>query len=105
MLHQLGVGQGEALAHTARVTVQPSDARANGKAGTEPADATARIVRAGDPEYEEIQQEIRAKYGFVTHVTKLLGTLGGIVERNRIPYGDRGVVITLAPTSEPADDA
>ena len=36
-----------------------------------------------------------AKYGFMTKITKVLGTLGGIVKRNRIPYADRGVVVTL----------
>jgi hypothetical protein len=31
----------------------------------------------------------------MTKVTKLLNTIGGIVKRKRIPYGDRGVVITV----------
>ena len=38
----------------------------------------------------------------MTKVTKSLGTLGGIVKRNRIPYGDRGVVVTLSAPSDPA---
>jgi hypothetical protein len=37
------------------------------------------------------------EYGFMTKITKALGTLAGIVKRNRIPDGDRGVVITPAP--------
>ena len=45
-------------------------------------------------ELEAIRSRVVAKYGFMTKVTKLLGTLGGIIKRNRIPYGDRGVVIT-----------
>ena len=112
VLDELGSGKAKRLGHTERVTVQPSDARGKAKRDTEPADATARLVRDGDPEYAEIRQAILAKYGFMTHVTKLLGTLGGIVKRNRIPYGDRGVVITLASaadsspaTSEPPADA
>ncbi len=36
-----------------------------------------------------------SKYGFMTKVTKLLGTLGGIAKGKRIPYGDRGVVVTF----------
>jgi hypothetical protein len=32
----------------------------------------------------------------MTKVTKVLGSIGGIIKRNRIPYGDRGVVITIA---------
>ena len=35
------------------------------------------------------------KYGFMTKITKLLGELGGIIKRKPIPYGDRGVIITL----------
>ena len=27
-------------------------------------------------------------------ITKALGTVGGILKRNRIPYGDCGVVVT-----------
>jgi hypothetical protein len=38
-----------------------------------------------------------AKYGFLTKLTRTLGTIGGIVKRNRIPYGDVGVVVTLTP--------
>ena len=48
------------------------------------------------PRLEEITAKVKAKYGFVTHITKLFGTIVGIVKRNRIPYGDRGVVIDLA---------
>ena len=73
-----------------RVTVQPCDARGKAKAGSDQVDATARLV-TGD-ELEQIRRAIVEKYGFMTTVTKSLGTLGGIVKRNRIPYGDRGVV-------------
>ena len=64
------------------------------KEGTEPVEATAELVTGA--ELEEITRRIKEKYGFFTKVTKLLGTIGGIVKRNRIPYGDRGVVITVA---------
>ncbi|MDH3755618.1 MAG: PPOX class F420-dependent oxidoreductase [Acidimicrobiia bacterium] len=89
-----GSGKAKRLAHTARVTVQPSDARGRIKEGTEPVDATAELVTGA--ELDAIAVKIKAKYGFLTHITKLLGTIGGIVKRNRIPYGDRGVVITPA---------
>jgi hypothetical protein len=46
-------------------------------------------------ELDEIRRKIKAKYGVMTVVTKFLGTIGGIVKRRRVPYGDRGVVITL----------
>ena len=88
-----GSGKAKRLAHTDRVTVQPCDARGNVKAGTEPVEATARLVE-GD-ELEAIRAKVTDKYGFMTKITKVLGTIGGIVKRNRIPYGDRGVVITL----------
>jgi PPOX class probable F420-dependent enzyme len=88
-----GSGKAKRLAHTSRVTVQPCDARGNVKDGTEPVDATAELVTGA--ELEEITRKIKEKYGVFTKVTKLLGTIGGIVKRNRIPYADRGVVITL----------
>jgi PPOX class probable F420-dependent enzyme len=88
-----GSGKAKRLAHTSRVTVQPCDARGNTREGTEPVEATARLVSGSD--MDEIRTKIEAKYGFMTKITKLLGTIGGIVKRNRIPYGDRGVIIEL----------
>jgi hypothetical protein len=43
-----------------------------------------------------------AKYGAMTKVTKFLGTVVGVLRGKRIPYGDRGVVITLTPSSPSA---
>ncbi len=88
-----GSGKAKRLAHTSRVLVQASDARGNPKEGSAEIEAEARLVQGA--ELEEIRRKIRAKYGFMTKITKLLGTIGGIVKRNRIPYGDRGVIITL----------
>lgn len=39
---------------------------------------------------------MKAKYGMLTKITKALGTLGGIIKRKRIPYGDRAVIVTPA---------
>jgi uncharacterized protein len=89
-----GSGKAKRLAHTERVTVQPSDARGRVKSGTEPIEATARVVE-GD-ELEEIRRHVKAKYGFQTRITKVLGTLWGILKGKRIPYGDRGVIVTPA---------
>lgn len=89
-----GSGKVKRLAHTARVTVQPCDGRGHVKSGTQPVDATARVVTGA--EFGAIQEKVRAKYGFMTKFTKLLNTIGGIVKRKRIPYGDVGVVITPA---------
>ena len=88
-----GSGKAKRLAHTSKVIVQPSDARGRAKPGTEPIEATAELV-TGEA-LAEITAKVNAKYGFLTKVTKLLGTIGGIIKRNRIPYGDRGVVVTL----------
>jgi PPOX class probable F420-dependent enzyme len=88
-----GSGKAKRLGHTSRVTVQPCDARGKPTPGSAPVDGTARLVEGND--MAEIQRAITAKYGMMTKVTKLLGTLGGIVKRNRIPYGDRGVIIAI----------
>jgi hypothetical protein len=89
-----GSGKAKRLAHTERVTVQPCDSRGKAKPGTAVTNATARLVTGA--ELDEISRAVVAKYGFMTKVTKVLGTIGGIVKRKRIPYGDRGVVITPA---------
>jgi PPOX class probable F420-dependent enzyme len=88
-----GSGKAKRLAHTDKVTVQPCDMRGNVKPDTQPVTATARVVSG--PEFSAIQEKVRAKYGFMTKLTKFFNGVGGIVKRNRIPYGDRGVVITL----------
>ena len=87
-----GSGKAKRLAHTSKVIVQPSDARGRVKPGTSPTEATAVLVTG--PQLEGIRTGIRAKYGFICSITKFLAKVGGIVKRKRIPYGDRGVVIT-----------
>jgi uncharacterized protein len=89
-----GSGKAKRLAHTQRVTVQPSDARGRVKPRTEAVGATARVV-SGE-ELEEIRKLVIAKYGFQTKLTKALGTIWGILRGKRIPYGDRGVIVTPA---------
>jgi uncharacterized protein len=92
-----GSGKAKRLRHTSAVKVQPCDARGRVKAGSESLDGTARVVAAPDAEYETIKAKIVEKYGFMTKITHALGVLGGVVKRKRIPYGDRCVIITLAP--------
>ncbi len=89
-----GSGKAKRLAHTERVTVQPCDARGRVRAGSTAQEATAKLVTG--PEFEEIHKRVVAKYGFTTKITKVVGTLVGLLRGKRIPYGDRGVVITLA---------
>ena len=87
-----GSGKAKRLTHTVHVTVQPCDARGRVKSGTVPIDATARVVSGA--ELAEIRDHVIAKFGFQTKITKLLGTLGGMLKGKRIPYGDRGVIVT-----------
>jgi PPOX class probable F420-dependent enzyme len=86
-------GKAKRLAHTTRVTVQPSDARGTPKSGTAPLNATARLVQGAA--LAEIGEKVKAKYGFMTTMSKVLGVVVGTIKRHRIPYGDVGVVITL----------
>lgn len=90
-----GSGKAKRLAHTERVTVQPCDARGRVKDGSPPSEATARMVTG--PEFATISEKVVAKYGFLTKLTRTLGSIGGMVKRKRIPYGDVGVVVTLTP--------
>jgi PPOX class probable F420-dependent enzyme len=92
-----GSGKAKRLAHTERVTVSPCDARGRVRANAGVVDATARLVTGS--ELEEIRKRVVAKYGVMTKFTKLLGTLIGMLRGKRIPYGDRGVVITPTPST------
>lgn len=89
-----GSGKAKRLAHTERVTVQPCNGRGRAKEGTQPVEGTARLVSGS--ELGAIREKLVAKYGFMTKFTKVLNTIGGVIKRKRIPYGDRGVIITLA---------
>ena len=87
-------GKAKRLAHTSRVTVQASDVRGRVKPGSVPIDATAHIVNG--VEYADIKKRVKAKYGVMTDITKVLATLGGLFKRERAPYGDLGVIVTLS---------
>jgi len=86
-------GKAKRLRHTARVTLQPCNMRGVVKQGTEPVEASARLVTGG--ELEGIRRRVVAKYGFQTKITKVLAKIGGFVTRKPFPYGDCGVIITL----------
>ena len=85
-------GKAKRLAHTARVTVQPCNARGKVADGSTAVDATARVVTG--PELEDIRTKVVAKYGFMTSLTKFLARVGGIAKRKPQPYADRGVIVT-----------
>jgi len=87
-------GKVKRLAHTSRVTVQPCTQAGKLKPGTEPVEATGRVV-IGD-ELEAIRAKVVAKYGFWTKITKVMAKITfGIIKRKSYPYADRGIVITL----------
>jgi uncharacterized protein len=88
-----GSGKAKRLAHTSRVTVQAADSRGRPKPGTEPVEATATLVTG--EELEQIRQKVVAKYGFQTKLTKFIQQIVTTVRGKKIPYGDRGVVVTL----------
>jgi PPOX class probable F420-dependent enzyme len=92
-----GSGKAKRLTHTERVTVTPCDARGRVKAGAAAVEATARLV-TGD-ELETIRKRIVSKYGVMTKFTKLLANVVGTLRGKRIPYGDRGVVVTPTPAA------
>src|SRR5438105_12413300 len=78
-----GSGKAKRLAHTARVTVQPCDARGKVKPASLPVEGTARVVSG--PELEAIRAKVVAKYGVMTKIAGFFNTLGGAIKRKRIP--------------------
>jgi PPOX class probable F420-dependent enzyme len=94
-------GKYKRLNNNPRLTVQPSDARGRVKAGTSPVEASAELARAG-ADFDAIQRSVRAKYGFMVGLSKFFNTLGHL-GKGTFPYGDVGVVITLAEPGSRAD--
>jgi uncharacterized protein len=81
------------LANNPKVVVQPSDARGRLKPGSTPSTGTAVVVTGAD--LAAISVKVKAKYGFMTKLTKVFNTLGHLFKKGKFPYGDVGVVITL----------
>jgi PPOX class probable F420-dependent enzyme len=90
-----GSGKAKRLAHTPRVTVQPCNNRGVVTPGSAPQEAVARVVTGA--EHAMIQQKVVAKYGFMTKITKLIAKTFWTLQGKRIPYGDRGVIVTFPP--------
>lgn len=87
-------GKYKRLRSNPTVTVQPSDARGRVKASSAPVEGTAVLAQSG-ADFDAIRREVRAKYGVMVHITKFLSTLGHL-GKGPFPYGDTGIVITLA---------
>ena len=88
-----GSGKVKRLAHTADVLVQPCDARGTVREGTAPVEATATVVEGDD--LAEITAKVKAKYGIQTTLARGAAWLMQTAKRNRLPYADRGIVITV----------
>ncbi|MET0911127.1 MAG: PPOX class F420-dependent oxidoreductase [Ilumatobacteraceae bacterium] len=86
-------GKAKRMRNDPKVVVQPSDSRGRVKPDTSPVDGTAAVVTGA--ERDTVYGKVVAKYGFMTKVTRLLGTIGGIVKRKKQPYADCAVVITI----------
>lgn len=87
-------GKFKRLRNNPRITLQPSDGRGRVKAGTTAVAGTAELVRSG-ADFDAVQRKVRAKYGFMVGMSKFFNTLGHL-GKGSFPYGDVGVVITLA---------
>lgn len=88
-----GSGKAKRLAHTSKVTVQPSNSRGVVKPGTSAVEATAALVTG--PDLEGIRAKVIAKYGVMVPISKFGNAIGQLVKRKKTPYADRGVVVTL----------
>lgn len=93
----MGTGKTKRLAHTPRVLVQPSDRRGKVTGGTVAVEGTAEMVRSGVL-FDEVQGRVRAKYGFMTKVTKVLAKLGP-QGRQGLTYADTVVLVRLTEAS------
>jgi PPOX class probable F420-dependent enzyme len=85
-------GKYKRLRDNPRITLAAADARGRVKAGAQPVEGTVELVTSG-ADYDAIQSRIRAKYGMMVPITRFFNLIGN---RGKFPYGDVGVVITVA---------
>jgi uncharacterized protein len=84
-------GKYKRLHNNPKITVQPSDARGRVKASSSAVEGTAELVTAG-ADFDAVQSKIRAKYGVMVPLTRLLNTVGHLGKGHH-PYGDVAVII------------
>ncbi|CAN5478952.1 PPOX class F420-dependent oxidoreductase [soil metagenome] len=89
----MGTGKTKRIPHDPRVVVRPSDMRGNVAEGAPSYAGTATLVQSGAA-FTEVQGKVRAKYGFMTTVTRVLGKLGP-QGRKGLTYADTVVLISL----------
>ncbi len=87
-------GKYKRLRDDPKITLQPSDSRGRVRAGSSPVEGTAELATSGT-DFDAIQAKIRAKYGFMVTMSRFFSTLGHL-GKGDFPYGDVGVVVTLA---------
>ncbi len=89
----MGSGKTKRLKNNPRVTVQASDARGRAKVGSPAIAGNAEMVQSG-PLFDEVHTKVRAKYGLMTKVTKVLAQLGPMRRKN-LTYADTVILVTL----------
>lgn len=89
----MGTGKTKRLKNDSRITLQPCDARGKVAAGATTVTGTAQLVQSG-ADFDLVQQRVKAKYGVMTKVTKLLAKLGP-QGRKGLTYADTVVLMTL----------
>lgn len=87
-------GKYKRLRNNPKVTLQPADSRGRTKDGSVVVEGTVELVTSG-AEFDAIQRRVRDKYGVMVPVSRFFNTLGHL-GKGKFPYGDVGVVITLA---------
>jgi len=89
----MGTGKTKRLRNDPRVAVQPSDVRGNVKDGSDAVSGTAEMVQSGQL-FDEVHSRVRAKYGFMTKLTKVFAWVGG-QGRKGLTYADTVVLVRL----------
>ena len=88
----MGSGKTKRLRHDPRVMVRPCDVRGRPRDGSVLAAGTAEMVRSGRL-FDEVQAGIRAKYGRMTTVSRVLTVLA--MRRRHLTYADTVVLVRL----------
>jgi len=84
-------GKYKRLRNNPNITLQPSDSRGKVKTDTVLVRGTVELFTSG-PDFDALQSKVRAKYGFMTSMTRFFNTVGHL--GRKFPYGDVAVVVT-----------
>ncbi|MBB6626647.1 PPOX class F420-dependent oxidoreductase [Nocardioides sp. KIGAM211] len=89
----MGSGKTKRLKNNPKVTVQASDVRGNVKDGFPLITGEAEMVQSGRL-FDEVHAKVRAKYGFMTKLTKVMGKVMGQRKAGQT-YADTVVLVRL----------